>query len=478
MDQAVHRLRRLQPDSSARNSAPLWQPLAGATIVGLVLGGATMLPRETVTAITAIAAVAFLSITLLRVMAIGELIGAMPRAWRKTALQPPRLPDDALPSYSILVPLFREANVLPGLIRSLRALDYPTGKLEILLVLEAVDTKTLAAVLEVELPGNVRTVVVPEHGPRTKPKALNYALQSASGDYIVVFDAEDRPEADQLRRVVGVFRRSGPELACVQAQLNIYNPRQSWFTRQFAIEYSTLFDAILPGLQRLGLPIPLGGTSNHFPRAALMAAGAWDPFNVTEDADLGIRLARLGLRTEVVDSTTWEEAPQTFAVWLTQRTRWLKGWMQTYGVHLRHPLHLARDLGWRGTIGFHALMGGVLLSSLVHPWFYVLVAWRALAGGPLASADDLLWTVAWINLAVGYAVSILAGVISVVRRGRVRLALTALAMPVYWLPISLAAYRAAFQLVRAPYLWEKTRHGAADPAPQRRSGSSRLSPAD
>jgi len=341
--------------------------------------------------------------------------------------------------------------------------------LKIFLILEADDAETQAAARKLALPPNFRLLVVPARGPRTKPKALNYALQIARGDFVVVYDAEDRPQPGQLRNAWEVFRHAPPSLACLQAQLNIYNPGQSWFTRQFTIEYSALFDAILPALETLRLPVPLGGTSNHFPRSLLLTIGAWDPYNVTEDADLGIRIARLGYHTGVLASTTWEEAPPRFSVWLKQRTRWLKGWMQTYLVHTREPRRLNRELGLAAACGFHALMGGLIASALVHPLFYVLLAHHWLSGSLLAPAEStagaVLWAIAGINLAIGYVVSILVGIVSVLRRRRPGLALHALLMPVYWLLVSAAAYRAIYQLVRAPYLWEKTEHGSA---PRRR----------
>ena len=251
----------------------------------------------------------------------------------------------------------------------------------------------------------------------------------------------------------------------MQAQLNIYNPRDSWLTRQFTVEYSALFDAILPALARLGLPVPLGGTSNHLRRETLIAVGGWDPFNVTEDADLGFRLARQGWRTTVVASTTWEEAPAGFRSWFRQRTRWLKGWMQTYLVHTRRPLRLVADLGLRGALGFHTLMGGLVLSALAHPLLYALLAWQAASGRLLAPAETLLeavlWAAAWINLTAGYLASIAVGAVSALRRGQPGLALSALLMPLCWLLVSAAAYRALYQLATDPYRWEKTEHGAA-----------------
>ena len=431
--------------------------------MGLLIGGFAVLPDATLAALTALIALPFLCVTALR--ARRPAPGAGEPGEQDARRRPPaqRVPDRLLPVYTVLVPVFREANVLPGLIQSLRALDYPPAKLEIFLVLEAVDTETQAAVSKLALPGNFRSLIVPEGGPHTKPKALNYALQFARGDFVVVYDAEDRPQPGQLRRAWDVFRQSPPGLACLQAQLNIYNPRQSWFTRQFTIEYSALFDAILPALEKLRLPVPLGGTSNHFPRATLLEIGAWDPFNVTEDADLGVRIARLGYQTGVLASTTWEEAPPVFRVWLTQRTRWLKGWMQTYLVHTRQLRRLNRELGLRAAIGFHALMGGLIGSALVHPVFYVLLAYYWLSGNAAGAGRDGRRHGAVDDRADQPRLR-LRRLDPGRRDQRVAPApcgprLSALLMPVYWLLISFAAYRALYQLARDPYLWEKTEHG-------------------
>lgn len=464
LDYAVRGLLREHPASSARAPFATWQMIAGVMTVGTAIGGVAVLPDVTVAAVAALVAFPFLCVTLLRAVALHQALASTASKTQGVPRRAKLCPDELLPTYSVLVPLVREANVLPDLIACLRALDYPAAKLEILLVLEADDLETQAALLGAQLPPIFRTVLVPCAEPRTKPKALNYALQLARGDFVVVYDAEDRPEPDQLRRAWEVFRRAPPELGCLQAQLNIYNYDASWLARQFTIEYSALFDAILPALERLGLPVPLGGTSNHFPRATLIEVGAWDPFNVTEDADLGIRLARHGYHTGILASTTWEEAPPALGAWWTQRTRWLKGWMQTYVVHTRKLWRLNGDLGTLGAIGFHTLMGGLIVSALVHPLFYGLLAWEALSGRLLAPAETtagtVLWTIAWINLAVGYVVSILVGMLSVMRRGHARLAVFAVLMPVYWLLISLAAYRALYHFVRMPYLWEKTEHGA------------------
>ena len=378
---------------------------------------------------------------------------------------PDRILDAELPVYTILVPLYREANVLAPLMRALTSLDYPAAKLDIKLILEAVDGETIAAAQSLDLPGTVEIVVVPELHPRTKPKALNYALPLARGEYLVIYDAEDRPERDQLRKAIAAFRAGPPDLACLQARLNLYNAFDTWLTRQFTIEYGALFDGLLPALERLRLPIPLGGTSNHFRVSALKWLTAWDPFNVTEDADLGTRLARKGYRCQVLASTTFEEAPTRFMSWLRQRTRWLKGYMQTWLVHMRSPRALWRELGPPGFFAFQVVVGGTVMAALVHPWFYVLAALDLANGAFLARPSSLFglpfWLIASLSLATGYAAAMALGLFALRARGAHRLIAQVPLMPFYWLLVSAAAYRAVWQFATARFTWEKTEHGLA-----------------
>lgn len=409
--------------------------------------------------------VAFLMLTGLRLAALVEIVaapGAEPTSetWPDCA--------EELPFYSVLAPLYREAAVLPGLVAALAALDYPTDRLDILLIVEQGDAETRRALARLQLAGHMRVLVVPDGEPRTKPRALQYALGFARGELVVVYDAEDVPEPDQLRRVAAMLAAAPAATACVQARLNVDNFDETWLTRQFAVEYTALFDAILPAIARLGLPVPLGGTSNHFRKSALVAAGGWDPYNVTEDADLGMRLARRRMKVQLSTSTTWEEAPTTLAGWLGQRTRWLKGWMQTYLVHMRAPRRLVRELGLRRFLGFQVLIGGPILSALVHPWFYLLAGLGLASSGSLWPPPDglarLVWLVGAANLALGYVSAIALGALAVRRRGRAQLSLSALAMPITWLAISLAAHRALYDLAIRPHHWRKTEHRAR-PAP-------------
>jgi cellulose synthase/poly-beta-1,6-N-acetylglucosamine synthase-like glycosyltransferase len=418
-------------------------------------------PRATLIGLFAALALPFLFVVLLRGVALWAHFSAPAPDTGAGALEKG---EDELPRYSVLVPLFREADVVGDLVAALSRIDYPPDRLEVLLVTESVDEETRAAIAGTPLPAHMQVVVVPDGTPRTKPRALNHALELASGEFVVVYDAEDCPEPSQLRRALAVFAGSVAPVGCVQARLNIYNPRQNWLTRQFTIEYTALFDCLLPALERLGLPVPLGGTSNHFPRPVLEEVGGWDAYNVTEDADLGIRLARAGFEIRVLESTTWEEAPARLGGWLRQRTRWLKGWMQTYLVHMRQPRRLLRELGLFRFAGLQVLMGGMILSALVHPWFYALAAADAARGlaidVPLTLPSHALWWLGFVNLVAGYVTGMALGVVALAGRGWLRLAAHAALMPLYWLLVSAAAYRALWQLVRAPYVWEKTAHTA------------------
>jgi glycosyltransferase XagB len=457
LHEAVHGLRSRTPELSAATGLWAWQRRALAGLLMVLCAGVALAPETTLIALLAIMAVPFLCVVVLRTVALWQLTHPLPKPSRA-----PALPDVLLPLYTVLVPLFRETGVVPELLASLRALDYPPDRLEVMFAVEQVDEETQVALAAAALDPHMQILVVPEGEPRTKPRAIQYALQFAQGDYVVVFDAEDEPEPDQLRRALAALRAGGDRIGCLQAQLNIYNSGASWFTRQFTIEYTALFDCILPALERLQLPVPLGGTSNHFPRAVLDAIRGWDPYNVTEDADLGIRLAREGWHVGVLHSTTWEEAPPTFRIWKGQRTRWLKGWMQTYLVHMRRPGRLWRELGARRFVGFQVLMGGMILSALVHPWFYALLAYDLWQGRLLGVPDSVfgqwLLGIGIFNLIAGYVSAIALGTVAAARRGRLRLAAHALLMPVYWLAISYAAYRAFGQMIWAPFYWEKTEH--------------------
>ena len=373
--------------------------------------------------------------------------------------------DDALPIYSIIVAIYREAQSAHDLVAALTSLDYPKERLDIKLVVECDDMETRLALDLMDLGAPFEIVVAPTAGPRTKPKALNAALPFVRGRYVAVFDAEDRPEPQQLRIALAAFEAGDAGLACVQARLTIDNTRDNWITRLFTAEYAALFDVFLPGLAAWRMPLPLGGTSNHFHAPTLRALGGWDPYNVTEDADLGIRLARAGYHTTLVQSSTYEEAPARLMPWLYQRTRWFKGYLQTWAVHMRNPVRLWHELRPGGFLVFQLVIGGAVLAALVHGVFMGVLIFQVATGlfwsdkaGVFEHAFAGLYLA---TLITGYLFSGLLGFVGLSRRRLARSAPYLLLLPFYWLMMSWAAWRAVFQLIRSPYRWEKTEHGLA-----------------
>ncbi|HYW23788.1 MAG TPA: glycosyltransferase [Terriglobales bacterium] len=369
-----------------------------------------------------------------------------------------------LPSYTVMVPLYKEAAVVDSLLASLSQLDYPRHRLQILLLCEGDDDATLQALREANLGRPFEIVVIEPSLPRTKPKVCNIGLERATGQYLVVYDAEDRPQPDQLKKAVVAFRKMRRRVVCLQARLQYRNPNTNLLTRFFASEYGTFYDMLLPSLARRGLPVPLGGTSNHFRTAALRTLGGWDPFNVTEDLDLGMCIARSRWRVEILDSITWEEANSRVGNWVRQRSRWLKGYMQTYLVHMRSPVNLWRELGTGNFLAFQVLVGGTPLMTLLNPVLWALTLAYGLTGSPLIRElfPAPVFYVGITSMVVGNFAFLYCLVTGAMVLGHHRNAKWMLLAPLYWLLMSCAAWKAALQLVVRPHYWEKTAHGLVE----------------
>jgi cellulose synthase/poly-beta-1,6-N-acetylglucosamine synthase-like glycosyltransferase len=451
---AVHRLTRTMPRLSSRALGLARGAEGPIALAAAVLGLCLLTPGAAIVAATLLFTAFFLN------CAVWKLAAAVRRA-KPLRLQP--IPTDRLPTYTALVPLYREAEVAAELVRHLGAVDYPASKLQVLLLIEADDAETRIALTEAALPPNFGLIVVPPGGPRTKPKALTYALPFAHGELVVVFDAEDRPEPDQLRKAAAAFRED-PSLGCVQARLRPDN-EGSLLARLFTVEYAANFEVLLPALASWDAPLPLGGTSNHFPRAVLEKVGAWDPFNVTEDADLGIRLARFGYRSATILSRTYEEAPVTFRQWLPQRRRWIKGWMQTSLVCSGWTIPRGLGLPLRGCLAVHGIVTAGVLGLLLYPFSLAVLLLSAIAIARDGWPDEA-WHSAFLALNFGNVLAILlsAGVSAIRGLAAARaLHLVPLVplLPLYWALMSLAAWQALFQLGRNRSAWEKTAHGVA-----------------
>jgi cellulose synthase/poly-beta-1,6-N-acetylglucosamine synthase-like glycosyltransferase len=358
------------------------------------------------------------------------------------------IPEENLPIYTILLPVYHEDKILKNLIKAIANLDYPKHLLDVKLLIEEDDNSTLKALNDIILPEFIELIKVPVSEPRTKPKACNYGLQFARGKYVTVYDAEDRPCPQQLRKVAAKFSSSSPDLVCIQAKLNYYNQEENYLTKLFALEYTLLFDYMLVGLQKLGMPIPLGGSSNHFIRDKLNELGGWDAFNVTEDADLGIRLYHQGYRSELINSLTLEESPIELEPWLIQRARWIKGHALTGLLHLS----LSKRLKAIEILGISLIL---YLPSFI---FLFLPVYLLLSCFVVEIGYNLFWK---INLLLGIILPIAYTIFVVLYKKWRNMEVTIFLSVLYYWLLPVAGVRAFWQMLANPFHWDKTEHGVS-----------------
>ena len=455
---------------SMRVGAALWQRRAPSLLAALFLALFIAAP------VTAGAVGLWLMAI---VLGLNGVMWAAALAFGRPAYSPREAPAGDLllsdfrapPRFTIMVPLYKEPEVAPLLLASLRALDYPPELLDIKLILETGDDETAAALRALDPPPYMEILTAPPGEPRTKPRALNFALEFARGEIIGIYDAEDRPAPDQLRRIAAQFRAAPSDVACIQARLGFYNVAENALSRFFEIEYATWFDVMLPGLRRLGLPVPLGGTSLFLRRGAIEALGGWDSYNVTEDADLGVMIARAGLRTELSWSLTEEEANCRAGPWVKQRSRWLKGYLATWLTHMRNPRDLVRDLGLWRTLGLNLVLLGAVFGYLALPLLWLASSmWLAVDVNAFLG-PDIAQAFAALNQTAAFTLPAMAfaALLGVWRRGRRGLAPMVLCLPLYWPLGAAAAYLALFELVFRPFKWRKTSHGIGRIARKMRS---------
>lgn len=390
-------------------------------------------------------------------------------------------PDEDFPIYTVLIPVFREAGVLAQNMRNMYHLNYPKNKLDIKILMEERDeetigeakalglfgapTKMVEGIPEAEYLDFLKLfdpIVIPGAKITTKPRACNYGLLRAKGELVVIYDAEDNPDPDQLRKAAIVFLRSSDDVVCLQSKLNFYNADENTLTKWFSIEYANWYEFYLQGLDWIEAPIPLGGTSNHFRKKGLDQLGRWDPYNVTEDADIGIRLARQKLKTEMINTYTYEEAPITAKAWIVQRSRWYKGHLQTYLVHMRNPRKLFKDLGLKKFLKFQLTFGTSVFIPLVNPVLWTLLALTIVLPTSFGwLIPDYLAPICLFNLVAGNLSYLSIYVIACVKLKKYRYLPYALTMPVYWAFLSFASWRGFVQLIHRPFYWDKTSHGVS-----------------
>jgi len=428
-----------------------------------VLAGVGLLPAS-IFGLTAVLTWLIAAITVMYVGVVGYKVVLVAASMREPPA-PHMRSLDSLPlrTYTILVPVYKEAAILGQLISNLDQLNYPRNLLQVLVLVEDDDDETITALADITLPDHFEIVLVPESFPRTKPKACNVGLAQAVGEYCVIYDAEDRTDPDQLLAAVEAFSTAPRDVVCVQAELQYFNPSTNVLTRWFAAEYACNFSLVLPGLTRLNAPVPLGGTSNHFRTRMLRDLGGWDGYNVTEDADLGMWIARARQRVAIIDSVTWEEANSRVGNWVRQRSRWIKGYIQTYLVHMRHPVLLLRQLGFRNFLSFQLVVGGTPLTLLANPVFWSLTAAYVVLGQQWVS-DVFPTPVFYLgvtSMIVGNFATLWFQMAACMKRGLYPSVKWLLVVPAYWALMSIAAFKALSQLLnpRLRHHWEKTTHG-------------------
>ncbi|HBO33621.1 MAG TPA: hypothetical protein DD636_02605 [Anaerolineaceae bacterium] len=460
LDESISTLMERSPEDSAYHALETSQIISLIIFVLLSLALLLYSPNEYLIFINALITAFYLGFSLYKFKLIFTAISSnleVPVSDQEVA----DLKDSELPIYTILVPVHREAEMLSDILKSLEMMDYPEVRLDILVLMEEDDLITSQKFDEIDPPRFIQKVIVPNKEPKTKPKACNFGLIHARGEYVVIYDAEDLPDPDQLKKVVIAFSKVPEEVVCIQAKLNYYNRKQNILTKWFTIEYSMWFDLLLPGLDSEHAPIPLGGTSNHFKRSSLLKAGAWDPHNVTEDADLGMRLFKQGYRTRIVDSTTYEEANSQFGNWIRQRSRWMKGYMQTWLVHMRHPLRMIREIGFKNFVSFQCIVGGTFFSALMNPIYWIMTILWFVAKPEFISRlyPTAIFFMGAICMYVGMFVFTYINIAGTMRRGYFDMVKIAIFSPLYWGLSSIASWKGLIQLLIRPHFWEKTRHG-------------------
>lgn len=439
-----------------------WQRNFLIGIVGLLGAGLIINPVSTiVVAFALLNAMYFFDVFFNLYMTMKTLKSS--NEYTSTTQELEKVSDSDLPVYTVLCPLYKEANIIPQFVQAMSKLEWPKNKLDVMLLLEEDDVATIQAAEDSNLPSFIRIVVVPHSMPKTKPKATNYGLSFAKGEYVVIYDAEDIPDPYQLKKAYLAFQKAPNTTVCLQAKLNYYNPHQNTLTRLFTAEYSLWFDLILPGLQSIEAPLPLGGTSNHFRKEMLIELEGWDSFNVTEDCDLGIRLAKYGYQTAIIDSVTMEEANSNFKNWINQRSRWIKGYMQSYLVHMRFPRtfisHNTKDF-----FLFQLVVGGKILALFINPIMWLMTILYFLSRAQFGFYIEQLFPgpilyIGMFSLVLGNFVYLYYYMIACAKREHYSLVKYVYIVPFYWLAMSYAGYKALSELFYKPHFWQKTVHG-------------------
>jgi cellulose synthase/poly-beta-1,6-N-acetylglucosamine synthase-like glycosyltransferase len=371
-----------------------------------------------------------------------------------------------LPVITVLIPLYKEREIIPQLFRRISEFDYPVEKLDIIFILESTDQETISAFLTAQPPAHFKALLSPNVTPKTKPKALNVAFTKSKGEILVIFDAEILPDVDQLKKAYITFKQH-PEAKYLHGRMNVYNADFNWITHLYDAEFAYFYDYYLPGIVRMGVPIPLSGHSTYFRREVIEKVGGWDSYNIAEDCDIGIRIYRHGFKSGMMlDSFSWEQSTTTIPRWLRQRTRWEQGFIQTSLVHLRFPLLLKTELGsWRNFFWFLYLVPGNVILNILHifHWglFFLWIFTHAAFIEFLFPLSTIYFSM--LTFIGGNYVLLMFHMLGLYSRRHYTGVKYALGSLVYWIMLGLATFRAAILFFFRPFSWDKTPHLSSNP---------------
>lgn len=376
-----------------------------------------------------------------------------------------QISDEDLPIYTIILPVRdEEYSILKNLLDSINNLDYPKDKFDIKFVVDEEDIKTIEAGKELLKKFNFDLIIVPDYRIKSKPLSCNYALKFIKGEYITIYDAEDRPEKYQLKKAIQKFKELGNDYVCLQASLHFYNKYKNFLTYCFSIEYSMWFDFTIRSIDKFGSFFPLGGTSNHFKAKKLLELGKWDGFNVTEDAELGVRIARAGYKVSYLNSITEEECPITIHAWIKQRTRWIKGFMQTFCEYMffKKPICIKSTINFkpiRKLKFFDIITFNLFIMMSFFFFITMMVIFLNLDIATNIKDFKLLIIMSYINIFSFLIMTYMSFIIIIVKNKIKFNVFYLILFPFYWILHYIAGVRACYYLIVKPFYWAKTKHG-------------------
>ncbi len=363
------------------------------------------------------------------------------------------------PLVTILVPLKQENEVIHQTFSAISNLNYPSSSIQGIIIVESTDTLTKKSIETSIIPDGFEVMEIPTLPPFTKGRAIQRALLVAKGKYITIYDAESRPEPNQVIKAVEILEKEKGK-TCLQSIIRIENAKENEITSFFASEFWDWYDKRMVNLHKRGIPFGLGGNSFFLATETLKEVGGWDPFNVTEDAELTVRLIKNNVDIKLMNSITHEACPSTMKNWIKQRTRWSKGLLTTSIIHL-----ISGKFGFKGFTfkqWYHFWLR-MYVGNLI-PFFFAFIFILFLFQSFSYENFVLVNIVLAINLVPSLIVSMWADKKNFNTMGiKIRIHNLFAVTLIYWGMYLWAGFRANYEFLFSPLKWHKTDHSNASP---------------